>query len=172
MPGAESYNEELNEFSYAPDTLIYLEHSLKSISEWEAKYHKPFMSNDPKDVDEIMYYIQCMCLDESYKEILDRLTSDNYTTINEYISDSQTATWFDDTGKRSSEIVTSELVYYWMISFQIPIECENWHINRLLTLIRVCSVKNAPEKEIPKNELMARNSRLNAERRRKYNTKG
>ena len=172
MPGVENYDEDLNEFYWTPDTLIYLEHSLKAISEWEAKYHKPFMTNDDKTFEEILDYIKCMCLDESYIDVLDRLTNENQQQIVDYIQDSRTATWFEPSNNQSREIITSELVYYWMISLQIPFECEDWHINRLLTLIRVCGIKNSPDKKMPMNEVRSRNAMLNAERRRKYNTKG
>lgn len=174
IPESEYFNEQTNEFITFKEQKLQLEHSLVSLSKWESKYHKPFLSKDDKTIKETIDYIKCMTItqnisDDTYK----RLTKKNIDDINEYIGDSMTATTFSNLNdKQSKEIITSELIYYWMISLNIPMECQKWHLNRLLTLIRVCNVKNAPPKKMSKREIMNRNARLNAARRKKLNSKG
>lgn len=174
VPAREFFNAENNEFITYPEETLELEHSLVSISKWESKWHKPFLSKTEKTVEEILYYIQCMCINEyTDTQIFNRLTSNNISAINEYIDDPMTATTFNEAkGSGSREVVTSEIIYYWMITLNIPFECQDWHINRLLTLIKVCNIKNNPEKKMSKQEILERNKRLNAERRRQLNTKG
>jgi hypothetical protein len=174
VPASEFFNVENSEFIYYPEEILELEHSLVSISKWESKWHKPFLSETKKTVEEILYYIQCMCINEHVDtRIFNRLTNNDISAINEYIDDPMTATTFNETkGGGSREVVTSEIIYYWMITLNIPFECQDWHINRLLTLIKVCNIKNSPEKKMSKQEILERNKRLNAERRRKLNTKG
>lgn len=174
VPGLELYDEEKNEFINYKDQTLQLEHSLVSISKWEAKWHKPFLSDEDKTLEEIIDYIKCMTITQNVKsDVYDRLTSDNIQTINDYIQDSMTATTFSDdkkTGKK--EIVTSEIIYYWMITYNIPMECQKWHLNRLLTLVKVCTIKNSPPKKMSNSEIISRNKALNAARRKKLNTKG
>ena len=123
-----------------------------------------------------MDYIKCMTLTPNVDpDVYSRLTTEHFTKINEYINAPMTATTFSDdkTAKKSREIITSELIYYWMIALQIPIDqCQDWHLNRLLTLVRVCNIKNAPPKKMGKRDLMSRNAKLNAARRQQLNTKG
>ena len=149
VPGLELYDEEKNEFINYKDQTLQLEHSLVSISKWEAKWHKPFLSDEDKTLEEIIDYIKCMTITQNVKsDVYDRLTSDNIQTINDYIQDSMTATTFSDdkkTGKK--EIVTSEIIYYWMVTYNIPMECQKWHLNRLLTLVKVCTIKNSPDRK-------------------------
>lgn len=174
VPGLELYDEEKNEFINYKDQILQLEHSLVSISKWEAKWHKPFLSDEDKTLEEIIDYIKCMTITQNVKsDVYDRLTSDNIQTINDYIQDSMTATTFSDdkkTGKK--EIVTSEIIYYWMVTYNIPMECQKWHLNRLLTLVKVCTIKNSPPKKMSNSEIISRNKALNAARRKKLNTKG
>lgn len=174
VPGLELYDEEKNEFINYKDQTLQLEHSLVSISKWEAKWHKPFLSDEDKTLEEIIDYIKCMTITQNVKsDVYDRLTSDNIQTINDYIQDSMTATTFSDdknTGKK--EIVTSEIIYYWMVTYNIPMECQKWHLNRLLTLVKVCTIKNSPPKKMSNSEIISRNKALNAARRKKMNTKG
>ena len=174
VPGLELYDEENNEFINYKDQTLQLEHSLVSISKWEAKWHKPFLSDEDKTLEEIIDYIKCMTITQNVKsDVYDRLTSDNIQTINDYIQDSMTATTFSDdkkTGKK--EIVTSEIIYYWMVTYNIPMECQKWHLNRLLTLVKVCTIKNSPPKKMSNSEIISRNKALNAARRKKLNTKG
>ena len=176
IQGKEMWDESVSEFKYSQSIELRLEHSLISISKWEAKYHKPFFAKDEKTYSETLDYIRFMILDEDIN--FDDIVFDNQTIeqINAYINDPQTATWFSKNvkgaGKKSSEQVTSELVYYWMIALNIPFECEKWHFNRLLTLIEVCNVKNEKPKNIPKKDLYSRNAALNALRRQQMNTRG
>ena len=172
---AETWDEEKEEFVSAQKTTLELEHSLVSISKWESKWCKPFLSSTNKTADEIMDYIKCMTLTPNVDpDIYSRLTTDHFKQINEYINAPMTATTFSDDkmSKKNREIATSELIYYWMIALQIPLECQEWHLNRLLTLVRVCNIKNEPPKKMGKRDLMSRNAKLNAARRQQLNTKG
>ena len=171
----EGWDEEREEFVQATETTLELEHSLVSLSKWESKWNKPFLSKSGMNSEEILDYIKFMTLTPDVDPLIyQKLTSENYEQINQYISAPMTATTFssDKTGKGGRETVTSELIYYWMIALQIPFECQYWHLNRLLTLIRVCNVKNAPPKKQSKGDIMRRNAALNAQRRAKLNSKG
>ena len=175
IPGMEFWDEKKEEFVYLDEKTLQLEHSLVSISKWESRWHKPFLLKAEKTTAEILDYIQCMTVTQNVKpDVYLRLSKDNIDEIKKYIEDSKTATTFseDKTGRGSREVVTSELIYYWMIALNIPFECQKWHLNRLLTLIRVCNVKNAPPKKRSAREIMSRNAALNAARRKQYNTRG
>ena len=172
IPGIELYDENTNEFVSSDPQKLRIEHSLLSISKWEAKWHKPFLSSD-KNSEEILDYIKCMTINNVNDDVYYRLSTSNIKDINEYIENPMTATTINDTKRGGSkEIITSELIYYWIISFNIPIECQRWHINRLLTLIKVCNIKNSPPEKTNKQELMNRNKRLNEERRKKLESNG
>lgn len=177
--GEEFWDEENNKFVYPdvkPEQTLRLEHSLVSIYEWESKWRKPFFSKKDKTYDETMDYIRCMTLDDNLDpDIYLRLTDENISEIYKYINAPMTATVLYNNNKNSAgnrETVTSELIYYWMIELKIPFECQNWHINRLMTLIEVCKIKNTPPKKRSKQEIMSRNAALNAARRQQLNTKG
>lgn len=174
VPGLEYYDEKENMFINYKDQTLQLEHSLVSISKWEAKWHKPFLSDKKKSPEEIIDYVRCMTITQNVSpDVYTRLTENNLIDINSYIENSMTATTFSN-DKRSGgrEIITSEIIYYWMISFNIPFECQKWHLNRLLTLIKVCNIKNSPPKKMSKTEMMNRNRALNAARKQQLNTKG
>lgn len=154
---------------------LSLEHSLVSISKWESKWHKPFISKDPKTLEETIDYIKCMTMTQNVNpEIYKYLTNDHISKINEYIDNPMTATYINEVknGGLSREPVTSELIYYWMIALNIPVDFQKWHLNRLITLIKVCNLKNKPPKKMSKGEIMSRNAALNAARRNKLNSKG
>lgn len=170
----EVYNEKDHTFTEFPETNLQLEHSLVSISKWEAKWNKPFLSKEPKSYEELLDYIKCMTLTQNVNpEIYKYLNQDAINKINSYIEAPMTATTFrEDQGKRNNEIITNEIIYYWMVSFNIPFECQKWHLNRLLTLIRVCSIKNTPAKKMSTREIMNRNRALNKARRAQLHTKG
>lgn len=171
----EGWDEEKQEFVEPKTITLNLEHSLISLSKWESKWCKPFLSKEPKTIDETIDYIRCMTLSKKMDEtVYGRLTNDNIKTINSYIESPMTATTFNNLSNKSPsrEIITSEIIYYWMIMLGIPFECQKWHLNRLLTLIRVCNVKNTPPKKMSKKEIFNRNAALNAARRKKLNTKG
>jgi hypothetical protein len=170
----ELYDETTGKFVIAKPLTVLMEHSLVSLSKWESKHEKPFLGREEKTTAEIMDYMTYMLVGENPPvDVVHRFTSKNYSDILEYINAKQTATWFvDKPTAPSRETITSELIYYWMISFSIPIQCETWHLNRLLTLIRVCNVKNQPQKKTSRGDLARRNRELNAQRREQYGTRG
>ena len=174
--GLEEYDESSQEFICPETATLNLEHNLISISKWESKWCKSFLSKNEKTLEETIDYIRCMTLDSEHVDpaIYGYLTNDHIIQINKYIEAPMTATHFSDTqkGKGSREVITSELIYYWMIALTIPLECQYWHLNRLLTLIRVCEIKNSPPKKMSKGEIARRNAELNAARRKQLNTKG
>lgn len=171
----ESYDPKTNEFIDAKTVTLQLEHSLISLSKWESKWCKPFLSKKEKTDEEIIDYIKCMTITQNVKpEVYECLTVENVEAINDYIYAPMTATTFrqDRNGRNNNRIVTSELVYFWMVSLNIPFDCEKWHINRLLTLIRVCNEENQPPKKMSKGDIMRRNAALNAARRKQLNSNG
>lgn len=176
VPAGEQYDERTGEFIYVKkDQVLQLEHSLISLSKWESKWCKSFLSRNDKTEEELLDYIKCMTLTQNVDSAVYRnLSKDNIEQINKYIEAPMTATSFseDKRGRANREIITSELIYYWMISLNIPFECQKWHLNRLLTLIRVCNIKNQPPKKMGKKTLMSRNAALNAARRKQLNTNG
>ena len=175
IPAVEQWDEAKQEFIYTKEQTLSLEHSLVSLSKWESKWCKPFLTKQEKTFEETLDYIKCMTLTQNVDpEVYNYLTNGNIKEINEYIEAPMTATYFSDekTSKISREQVTAELIYYWMIAFNIPFECQKWHLNRLLTLIKVCNIKNQPPKKRSKKDIMSRNAALNAARRKQLNTKG
>lgn len=172
----ELFNEQTNEFFYLKPIVLKLEHSLISISKWEAKWHKPF-SNSQKTDEEMRDYIRCMTLNgDLHPAYYSSLSREDITNIENYINDEMTATTFHTNGQQkrgapSRKFITSEVIYYWMIVLNIPFECEKWHLNRLLTLIRVCNVESSPKK-MTKKETAAYYKALNAENRKKFSSKG
>lgn len=175
IPASEDYDPIHNLFIQHKEQTLTLEHSLVSLSKWEQKFKKPFLSTDSKTTEETLAYIKYMTITPNVPdEIYYRLPGSVMSQINDYISDPATATTFSDrSGKKTNkEIITAELIYYWMIALNIPFECQKWHLNRLLTLIRVCGIKNNPDKKMSKNELLSQNRSLNAARRKALGTKG
>lgn len=175
IPAVELWDERKQEFVTTKEQTLQLEHSLVSLSKWESKWNKSFLSSKDKTMEETIDYIKCMTLTQNVNpDVYNYLTSKNISEVNDYIGSPMTATVFsDDTSrKHSREVITSELIYYWMIALQIPFECQKWHLNRLITLIRVCNVKNAPPKKMSRRETRNRYAELNAARRKKLNTKG
>lgn len=175
IPATEMWDEEAQEFINIKEQTIQLEHSLVSLSKWESKWCTPFLSKREKTTEETIDYIKCMTITQNVKpEVYAGLTKANMESISEYIDSPMTATYFseDRAGKANNEQVTAELIYYWMISLNIPFECQKWHINRLLTLIKVCNIKNQPPKKRSKRDIMSRNAALNAARKKQFNTTG
>lgn len=174
IPAKEYFDPNNNEFIYVKETLLTLEHSLVSISKWESKWKKPFIGRSGKTYEESVDYVRCMTLTQHVDPLVYLSIPDEiFATINAYIDEPMTATWFNNKDdKPNREIVTSEVIYYWMIALNIPFECQKWHLNRLLTLIRVCNIKNAPKKKMSKKDILKRNRELNAARRRELNTTG
>lgn len=175
LPKEEFFDNNSQEFRMIEGQELQLEHSLISLSKWESLHEKPFLDQSEKTDEEVKSYVRCMIFspEEFPENITDFFTAENYNAVNDYIDKKMTATWFSDKpGPPSRETITSELIYYWMIAFSIPIQCETWHLNRLLTLIKVCNVKNQPQKKMSRSEIMARNRELNAKRKAQYGTSG
>lgn len=173
--GDEYYNEETEEFETVGDVQLELEHSLISLSKWESKYQKPFLTQTPKTSEEIYYYLEAMLLSPIFPEgIFQKLSQKNIEEINAYIESPESATTFGSMPERKErgEVITSELIYYWMVAFNIPFECEYWHLNRLFALIRICNIKNSKPEKMSRREISARNRELNAARKAQYNTNG
>ena len=173
----EGFDESKGEFVpiMSKKQTLQLEHSLVSLSKWEAKWRKPFLSKEGRTPEESIDYVRCMTLTQNVDpSVYMALTPQLLAEVSAYIDASMTATSFPKrrNGQMSSEYVTSELIYYWMVSYQIPFECQKWHLSRLLTLIHICNVKNAPPKKMSHQEIMSRNRALNAARRKKYKTRG
>ena len=172
IPKTEIWDSSLQEFITLPECSLSLEHSLISVSLWESKWHKPFLSKKEKTEDEIFDYIRCMTVNSVDENVYLCLSQEMVNQINKYIEDSMTATTINDKRSPSREIVTAEIIYYWMVALQIPFECQKWHLNRLLTLIDVCSIKNQPPTKMSQKAILARNASLNAARRRALHSKG
>ena len=176
VPGREFFDERTQTFFETKPCVLKLEHSLLSISKWESKWHKPFLTPpDDKPISrvEMMDYIHCMSLSPNVdKEVILSLTNSDIDKITDYIQNPMTATTFVERKKHyKKEIITSEIVYYWMVMYNIPFECEKWHINRLITLVRVCASKMNAEK-MSRKDLYAQNRAINAARRKRLGTKG
>lgn len=173
IPKQELFLDDIQEFISIGPWELNFEHSLISISKWEMKFKKPFLKKEERSQEESLYYIRCMLLNDYKEDVCSFLSIDNIKEINNYVIDLQTATTFGKEEKNiSREIVTSELVYYWMVALEIPFECEKWNFNRLMTLIRICNIKNAPPKKRPKKDIVEKNHNLNEERKRMLGTSG
>lgn len=172
IPALDLYDENKNEFFTLKEQTLQLEHSLVSLSKWEAKWCKPFLTDQKKTDEETIDYVRCMTLTQNVDpSVYLRLTDEHIEQIQQYIDAPMTATWFTDYGddkQSSSEQITNELVYYWMFTFGVPMDCQKWHFNRLLTLIRVFIAKSQKPKPMTLQERAA----LNAARKKQYNTKG
>lgn len=174
----EGWDEVKQEFVEPKMQTLKLEHSLVSLSKWESKWCKPYLSGDAKTPEETIDYIRCMTITQNVNpDVYKHITNENIIAVDEYINAKKTATWFTEEpgskGYRSNgEQVTSELIYYWMISLNVPFKCEKWHLNRLLTLIRVCDVKSKPQKKMSLKDRLSRNAALNAARKKQHGMKG
>ena len=177
IPKAHLYDEESETFFTSPGASLMLEHSLVSLSKWETIHGKPFLDGKTKTTEETQSYVSCMNLapvedDKVYK----RLTDEDVKAISEYIDSKQTATWFkkDPFAKPSTEIITNEIIYYWMIAHNIPFETQYWHLNKLLTLVRVCNEKNKPAKrsKMGTRDMASTRSMLNSQRKAQLGTSG
>lgn len=174
IPGREEYDEVHNEFIQTKDTTLVLEHSLVSLAKWEMKWKLPFISQSyEKTKEQEIDYIRCMTITQNVDpNVYQLLTFENIKQVRDYIADPMTATVIKDTSKvipgGRSESITNEVIYYWMTAANIPFECQKWHLNRLLTLIRICNIKNNPPKKMSKNEALKYQAGLNAARRKKH----
>lgn len=174
IPKMEFYDESKEEFIQTDEQTLQLEHSLISMSKWESRWHKPFLSHEEKTDEETIDYVRCMTLNKGVDPyIYDKIPRTIMNQISDYIDDSMTATTFSGQSDSSSrEIITSEIIYYWLIKMGIPFECQKWHLNRLLTLIRVYEIKESPKKKMGRNEILNKNRELNEARKAKFKTKG
>lgn len=176
VPEQEFFNSEKNEFYKVKSTTFKIEHSLVAIAKWESKWHVAFLDDKVEKTNEMMIdYIRCMTISQNVDpQIYYHLPQEVINEINDYIGDPMTATVFNDTNKgvNRGEFVTSELVYYWMIAQNIPLECEKWHFNRLMTLIRVCGEKNKDPKKMNRRDILNRNRALNEARKKAHKTRG
>lgn len=171
----EAYDEEHQMFVSKDLVTLELEHSLVSLSKWESIYEKPFLGEKNKTSEEVLGYVKAMTLTPKVpEEVFHKLSSDNISDINTYIDARMSATWFNEApgAPRSRDVITSELIYYWMTVFQIPFECESWHLNRLFTLIRICNIKQSKPKKMTRAEMASRNRELNAQRKSRLGTTG
>lgn len=174
IPETERFDEKNMQFVYSKEQKLTLEHSLIAVSKWESKYEKPFLSSD-KSSEEVLDYIRFMTLTQNVKpETYFHLSKKNLDEIQAYIEAPMTATTFKKIERRGGkkEIITAELIYYWMIAFNIPFECQKWHLNKLLTLIEVCARKNEPQKKKSRREIAAEHRAINAANRARFHTKG
>lgn len=175
IPALELYDSQKNEFINYKEQKLQLEHSLVSLARWESKWKKPFLGKDPKNAEETIDYIRCMTITQNVDpEVYNRIPTSCVEQVKSYIDDTMTATWFNERQdkKPSRKVITAEIIYFWMISLNIPFECQKWHLNRLLTLIRVCDIENSPKKKMSKKDLASRNRSLNAARRQRTGSRG
>lgn len=178
IPDRELWDPVQERFIHIQGCEVDLEHTLDAISKWESKWHIPFHDDrKEKTLEQNLDYVRCMCLTPNIDpEIFRYISEENAKEISEYIGDKATATWFNDPTRRSGkrEIITAEIIYYWMTAYNIPESYQYWHLNKLMTLLRVCAEKNNTDKnkKIPKANMAAQRRALNAARRKKYNTRG
>lgn len=177
VKGDEVFDEVTNTFDTIGDVTLEFEHSLVSLSKWESKFQRPFLADKDKTSDEVFWYIRAMLLTEDISpDVLNRLSISNLNEINDYLESKESATTFgtmpEHKTRGKAETITAELIYYWMVAFTIPIECQYWHINRLFALIRICNIKNAKPKKMSRTEIAQRNRDLNAERKKQLGTSG
>lgn len=175
IPRQELFDESLNEFITINEISLTLEHSLVSISKWESKWHVPYLNNRDKTPEQAIDYIRCMTITQNVdSEMYKYIPESEIIRVKEYIEDPMTATTITrpEGSSRSLRVITSEVIYFYMATYNIPVEFEKWHLNRLLTLIDVCNEENKPKKSMSMAQIMSRNASLNAKRRAMYNTKG
>lgn len=175
IKGDEVFNHETEEFSTVGDLVVNLEHSLVSLSKWESIWEIPFLDDKERTPEQVLSYIRCMAVDSNVPEDFpQRLSQENLNEIVAYIDKKNSATWFSDNGRkaRSAETITSELIYYWMTGYNIPLETETWHLTRLFNLIRVCALKQEKPKKMSRSEIARRNRELNARRKAQLGTSG
>ena len=174
VPSGELYDERSERFITVHGRELQLEHSLVSISKWESKWKKPFLSATEKSREETIDYIRCMTTSQNVDpNVFLGLTDANIDAVNKYIDDPMTATTFKNGQKKPNrQIITSEIIYYWMIALEIPMECQKWHLNRLRTLIRVCDEKNQPGRKKSRKDVIAENRALNQMRRARSGSRG
>jgi len=176
IPPSELWDDNRQEFITITEPIIIpMEHSLVSIHEWEKQWHKPFLKKFPKKTtDETVSYLACMSLrDDVDPKVFYAIPKGEMERINKYIEDPMSART-KSSGQRSAkrETITAELIYFWMFTYNIPYECREWHLNSLLSLIELCSIKNTPPKKMSASQKYAKYNALNNARRKAFHTKG
>jgi hypothetical protein len=177
FPAEEFWDEATEKFLKDPhgDVVLQFEHSLVSLSKWESKFEKAFLGKQEKTAEEVLGYVEAMIVTENYPpNTLERLTQSHVAQINNYIDSKQSATVFGEMPKQRgrNETITSELIYYWMVAFNIPFECQTWHLNRLFALVRICNNKNSKPEKMSKAAIAQRNRELNEQRKAQLGTSG
>ena len=175
VPAQEMWDEENEQFVYGDEVTLELEHSLVSLSKWESKHHKAFLTKKEKTAEENLDYIKCMTLTEDVPDdVYARLTQENIDQIVAYIEDPMSATYYFDDKKQSQsrDVMTAEYIYYCMFANNIPLDFENRHLNQLIAIITMCAVKSSPPKKMSKSDIVNRHRQINAANRAKYHTKG
>jgi len=175
IPEREFFDNDTQTFTIYKKETLQLEHSLVSLSKWEANWCKPFLTTTTKTTEETIDYIKCMTITQNVKpEVYMHMPQEVFVTVDDYINKQMTATWFNEpkTQSKTREVITSELIYYWMVALTIPMDCQKWHLNRLLTFIKVCNIKNQPPKKQGRKEALSQRAALNQARRSQNNTKG
>ncbi len=178
VAGCELFDESTSEFITVRPCKLHLEHSLISLSKWESKWRKPYLDDrTPRTLPEFIDYVRCMTVNSGVDPNTYRaLSRKNISEIQTYINDKQTATWFSKAQSKSGvthgRIITSELIYYWMIAYNIPADYRKWHLSRLLTLIEVCNAENAPKNSMSRSEMANQRRALNAQRKASLKTTG
>lgn len=176
LPAQELYDPRKREFLTTEPVTLSMEHSLLSITKWESKWKKPFLKSASKlKREEFLDYARCMTINRNVDaKVFLGLRKEDADAIVAYIDDPMTATWFreEKNGKTSGRVITNELIYYWMTVYSIPFECEKWHLNRLMTLIRVCDAESAPKKKMSKRQTAQQYKALNDARRKASGSRG
>lgn len=175
IPASELWDERTERFIYTKQQTLVMEHSLVSLSKWESKWCKPFLTKKEKTTEELLDYFKCMTITQNVSdETYLGLTKENIKAIIEYMNSPMTATTIRSYGPKrvGREQVTAELIYYWMVAFRIPFECQKWHLNRLITLIRICEIKSQKPKKRNRRDVLNEYASINAARQKLHNTKG
>ena len=175
IPSTAYFDEKTDAFITTKEQVLQLEHSLVSLARWESKWCKPFLGREDRTSEECADYIRCMTMTQHVDPLVyNNIPPSVFMEVNEYIAAPMTATWFSDrkNGPKNREILTAEIIYYWMIALNVPFDCQKWHLNRLLTLINVCNIKNQPPKRGNKQSILNKNRELNKLRKEQLNTTG
>lgn len=171
IPGGEFWNETTEEFIHTKEQNLSLEHSLVSLAKWESRWNVPFLDKKPLSFERTVDYIRCMTLTQNVDpKVYDCITQKHVKAVKAYMDLPMTAATFKirKNTSGSNEAITAETFYYWMISYEIPIEmCQKWHLNRLIALIRFCSIKNNPGPKMSRREILSDYAAINAARRKK-----
>jgi hypothetical protein len=176
IQGDELWDEDAEQFVYTDSVVVQFEHSLVSLSKWEARFHKLFLTDEKRSDEEMIGYVEAMVMTPGIgAEVLHRMSEEQISRINDYINDPMTGTTISQlpqTGPRSSERISSELIYFWMSHYSIPYEARDWHLNRLFTLIKIHHAKNQKERKVPRQKVAQSNAEINAARRAASGSKG